>query len=282
MNSFILATLITLHGGYPDFPCPDDAYSLHKKMDDMSNAVVSIEQSKSVGVVLNTYFSKCFLNNSTQMMLNSSEETVIRYLSKVSYELNNELAYKFALGMKANLNEPFIKRELLQMALVNRDFTKANELSGGQYLRFYIPEETVEDSNSSRLIMKVLDGRSIWRKVDLRDGDYLVIITTESCGFSRTFHQFFESLNLDAQNKIIQLAPQTDIFQDDKNIYDVRSVSDWPEVDYWGTPSFYFFKKGNLVDKMYGWHGAYSESIFIKKFNKYMGYLHIRNTNQPL
>lgn len=33
----------------------------------------------------------------------------------------------------------------------------------------------------------------------------------------------------------------------------VASESDWPEINYWGTPSFYFFKNGRLVKKVIGW-----------------------------
>lgn len=28
---------------------------------------------------------------------------------------------------------------------------------------------------------------------------------------------------------------------------------DWPAIDYWGTPTFYFFKRGELVAKVSGW-----------------------------
>ena len=33
----------------------------------------------------------------------------------------------------------------------------------------------------------------------------------------------------------------------------VESVTDWPEINYWGTPSFYFMKDGRLVKKLVGW-----------------------------
>ncbi|HEX7060607.1 MAG TPA: hypothetical protein VF200_01490 [Woeseiaceae bacterium] len=33
----------------------------------------------------------------------------------------------------------------------------------------------------------------------------------------------------------------------------VESDADWPEVNYWGTPSFYFIKQGELVKKVVGW-----------------------------
>ena len=33
----------------------------------------------------------------------------------------------------------------------------------------------------------------------------------------------------------------------------VESKADWPEINYWGTPSFYFMKNGHLVKKVVGW-----------------------------
>ncbi len=31
------------------------------------------------------------------------------------------------------------------------------------------------------------------------------------------------------------------------------SSRDWPEINYWGTPAFYFFREGKLVKKVVGW-----------------------------
>ncbi|MGH8194651.1 MAG: hypothetical protein ACREQ8_09660 [Woeseiaceae bacterium] len=33
----------------------------------------------------------------------------------------------------------------------------------------------------------------------------------------------------------------------------VEYQSDWPEVNYWGTPTFYFMKDGRLIKKVVGW-----------------------------
>ena len=33
----------------------------------------------------------------------------------------------------------------------------------------------------------------------------------------------------------------------------VYSEADWPEINYWGSPSFYFFEKSKLVSKVVGW-----------------------------
>lgn len=32
-----------------------------------------------------------------------------------------------------------------------------------------------------------------------------------------------------------------------------ETKEDWPEINYWGTPTFYFFKNGRLVRKVVGW-----------------------------
>ena len=29
--------------------------------------------------------------------------------------------------------------------------------------------------------------------------------------------------------------------------------TDWPEINYWGSPSFYFFENSKLVKKVVGW-----------------------------
>lgn len=55
------------------------------------------------------------------------------------------------------------------------------------------------------------------------------------------------------------------MFQQKAGIYDIRSVLDWPDIDYWGTPSFYFFHNGVLIDQMYGWKDDTAEKMFTDK-----------------
>jgi len=42
------------------------------------------------------------------------------------------------------------------------------------------------------------------------------------------------------------------------------NISDWPEISYWGTPSFYFFKDGALIRKVVGWRRDEEEAQDIK------------------
>lgn len=127
---------------------------------------------------------------------------MLRYLSKVSYELNQPKAYQFALDMRIDpTRHPVWRRELLQMALTHRDFPVANQLSGGLFAGFHIPTH-IEALPAVRPVMTV---------VDLRAGHTLVIVTNEICAFSQRFHQFLQKQSFKEALNIIQLAPQTDV-----------------------------------------------------------------------
>ncbi|GAB4525640.1 MAG: hypothetical protein Kow00133_14280 [Amphiplicatus sp.] len=39
----------------------------------------------------------------------------------------------------------------------------------------------------------------------------------------------------------------------DQQFHYAMTKDAWPEINYWGTPSFYFFKNGRLVKKVVGW-----------------------------
>jgi hypothetical protein len=36
-------------------------------------------------------------------------------------------------------------------------------------------------------------------------------------------------------------------------VYTYRA-NEWPEIEYWGTPAFYFYKNGELRYKVIGWN----------------------------
>jgi len=35
--------------------------------------------------------------------------------------------------------------------------------------------------------------------------------------------------------------------------YVIRSELDWPQIPYWGTPTFYFIKEGRVIQQIVGW-----------------------------
>lgn len=39
----------------------------------------------------------------------------------------------------------------------------------------------------------------------------------------------------------------------EQSLHLAYQASDWPEIDYWGTPTFYFLKNGAVVKKVVGW-----------------------------
>lgn len=53
----------------------------------------------------------------------------------------------------------------------------------------------------------------------------------------------------------------------------VWKQSEWSKIDYWGTPTFYFFKNGTLVDKVAGWSEEGNRAALIAAMRK-AGLLH--------
>lgn len=101
---------------------------------------------------------------------------------------------------------------------------------------------------------------------DLSSKAQVVVVSNPYCGFSQDARRYLSDNKsyrsifsehatwmIPADGNLyfeaVSEDPQQDIFP---FVYTHRS-NEWPEIDYWGTPTFYFYKDGDLKYKVTGW-----------------------------
>lgn len=103
--------------------------------------------------------------------------------------------------------------------------------------------------------------------VNLEDGPRIIVAAHPNCHFTQDAIQDIEQdpkLSKVMENYSKWIVPQRgsldiDAVQEWNNNYPSASMTlvvdrdEWPAIDYWGTPTFYFFDNGILKDKVVGW-----------------------------
>lgn len=125
------------------------------------------------------------------------------------------------------------------------------------------------DRRDGRSILEVdPTGRVLQRAAfNLDSGRRVVIVSHPKCGFSRAAR---EAISEDAglaramAHSAVWLADPFTSLTDDTlaewrtelpkaRLYVADLYSDWPEIDYWRTPTFYFYEDGVLQRRIIGW-----------------------------
>lgn len=153
-----------------------------------------------------------------------------------------------------------------------RLFEQANQLA----LRFphltfeKLPEfkdQHSKDTPYPSLMELQNDGKTLIRlPFPLPSGGHIIVVSHPFCHFSRnalsaiTSDLELESIFINHSTWIMPTKDSLDIEgvlqANNESLLKYRYVylqSEWPEIDYWGTPAFYFYKNGNLLQKIVGW-----------------------------
>lgn len=161
-------------------------------------------------------------------------------------------------------------RDMVAMYVAARDFRAARALNAQlpAARRSLVPAFVDETGNGpSRLELHRADGRwsLVRRHVDL-SGRHVVIVASPACAFSR---QFFADVQKDPElrryvGRALVLLPQTsNLLLDEVADWNAANpdlafsyayrAAEWPALDGWTTPTFYFLQDGRLEAKLLGW-----------------------------
>lgn len=163
--------------------------------------------------------------------------------------------------------------ELSEMMIQSRLFDEYRKLK--QYYQELslspLPKISKLDKNAlgGRVTLQVTDEGVNITSHRFPEGGYVVIIGHPLCHFSKNARQDIAS---DPVLKNILQLKSTWLIPPDRRLYlaetlkaneeidlnpfaHVYSTSDWPEIGYWGTPTFYFYYNGQLEHQLVGWPG---------------------------
>lgn len=160
-------------------------------------------------------------------------------------------------------------------AMVNlRQFKQAKQLAA-QYPEVELPALPKHISSMSYSINKTLlnlneSGQQLHKvKFAPEYDNYVVIVSSPNCFASNRFIDWlFQAQNAELTSQIINklhfVTPPSDILFSQRltklnqqyaqlDMQTAFAKADWPEINYWGTPTMYFYENGELVRQIVGW-----------------------------
>lgn len=155
--------------------------------------------------------------------------------------------------------------------IISRNFGAIEEISGTEPLpeEFDIPiiENRVSDENANWQILRPSENKLVRDIRSIKDGKFVVVISNPLCGFSDAATKVIESdkhLSSFFTEYGLWLVPparrlySNEVISWNKNHQSQEMVlayqaRNWPIIDDWSTPIFYFVNDGNVVDKVVGW-----------------------------
>ncbi|MEM9102136.1 MAG: hypothetical protein AAGB12_07415 [Pseudomonadota bacterium] len=228
----------------------------------------------------NLLFEKCIVNN---FSLNDLKKLHVEQLQQIFSLIDSVIFYAknpAVIPMYTKvLNEKKTRGEDIDHAIINlfRNYTLLRLDKEALALKSAYPtllkEKSVTTIKRSKSPGKKLlyfpenQDILIEKAFQLPQGKHIVVINSLKCNGSKNFIQwvsakpemlaFFknhstwimhQSRNLDVQALKDFNKTHPEIYS-----YHINSESDWPEIPFWGTPTFYLFDKGKMIKQLIGW-----------------------------
>lgn len=192
--------------------------------------------------------------------------------SLASFENPEGSSYKDALMALHSLGPDASDREIRStqgMLFQARKFHELDAL-GTRYASRGLAEPPKFEAQASAGMHKVLvaSGKQLTTKmVDIGQGPRIVVVAHPLCHFTQDAMKTIEEnphLKEVMRKNAVWIAPPDrnmdfTAFSKWRNAYPEAPIftaygySSWPELGEWGTPTFYFFEDGKLVDTLVGW-----------------------------
>ncbi|MCX4026412.1 hypothetical protein H0A36_24385 [Endozoicomonas sp. SM1973] len=160
--------------------------------------------------------------------------------------------------------------EMYRAYVQTRQFTQANRLKK-QYPDIglsRLPTIKGNEGGGRSLLFIEQDGKILVQKsFDFSQGAQIVVISSPICGPSRRYLSWLQTkreiLSV-FNNHSTWIMPVTgqlyidEVVESNKKNAPIKMAytykeSDWPEITYWGTPTFYFYLDGKLKQQIVGW-----------------------------
>ena len=233
-------------------------------------SIIEKEYIENFSGLTNARFSDT-LNSDSLGLLFRAAEIAAFYSRKAKYveDMSRVLDRLVANGAASDLHFS----ELFEAHVLTRSFDRAAEV----YARHRTPAmerlpvvvlgDIPPDKGPTELVVSD-DGREITRRiVTLPPGPHIIVVSHPLCHFS---HNASVAIGEDAELSALfrahakWLAPvngqlEADVIQNwnkanrDATVSIAYRAEEWPLIDNWATPTFYFFRDGRLQSKVTGW-----------------------------
>ena len=155
--------------------------------------------------------------------------------------------------------------------IISRSFSRLDGMQevGPLPKEFNVPEieNKVIEANANWQILRPSANKLIRDIYPIDQGKFVVVISNPLCGFSEAASKVIESdkdLSAFFSKYGLWLVPparrlyEVDVIAWNKNHSSQKMVlaykaNNWPIIDDWSTPIFYFLENGTVVDKIVGW-----------------------------
>ena len=173
-------------------------------------------------------------------------------------------------GIMRNDNDGKVYAALLESRLFDkaRSFAKVHRLAAVEP----VPDVVDDAVRKGPTMLLVRDGgkKLIRKSVDLREGPLIVVISSPLCHFCQRAIRSIESdavlrplmrdhalwiVPPDQSNPFATVATWNRLHPHEQMAFVYRR-EEWPMVERWETPVFYFLKNGHVVSKVRGWPRA--------------------------
>lgn len=136
-------------------------------------------------------------------------------------------------------------------------------------------------NNKQRTLLEFRGGAELVREnYDIANKKQIIVVTNPLCNPSKRFKKWLDenkNINNIFKNQSTWVVPVSSRLYlkevaEDTSLNIIFNSNEWPEITYWGTPTFYFYDKGKLQGQLVGWPQQTNETKLIEKL-KQLGFM---------
>ncbi|WP_115717772.1 hypothetical protein [Gallaecimonas mangrovi] len=235
-----------------------------------SNSEVILDKGKEI---YTRVFNDCLSNfiSSSFDKLNSKDlHRLYSYIDEIAFytkeeahvDLLSKILYEKARRKEYITN---IAQDVYNKYIVSRNLEKASKIDSDFNVK--IKSNYIYHHYDDRGLLKLKNGIFEVENITTKNDSKIIVISSPFCHFSNNFLDWIEGKKetLDTfKNKATFIIPSNSTLDKNpmkifKKLHPWTNVgiaykeSEWPEIKNWDTPTFYFYKNGNVVDIIYGW-----------------------------
>ena len=246
-----------------------------QEIEQLANATESLHRSIRSKMIVQKYY---FLHPPSNVNDHSIEELESRFDAAdtaVFYSHDEKIADELVEiynALRARGKErPGDRSSLAGAQIISRNFSSLGKMSTFESFpdEYHVPdiENEISDDQARWQLLKPSNNKLIRTTHSIEKGKSVIVISNPLCGFSNAASKAIES-NADLSEFFskysLWLVPPTrrlyfkEITAWNSNYPSQKmalayKTENWPIIDDWSTPIFYFIENGEVVDKVIGW-----------------------------